>query len=44
MQTFDFDLAGNPLTGGDVLELRLKDWERVGRNRCVWVMALLENL
>lgn len=32
-QSFDFDLAGVALTSSDVLEVSVKDWERIGRNR-----------
>ncbi|XP_065924822.1 myoferlin isoform X7 [Magallana gigas] len=32
-ETFDIDLKGNGLTASDELQVRVMDWERVGRNR-----------
>lgn len=33
MQTFEFDLQGQALGPSDELNIEIKDWERVGRNR-----------
>ncbi|XP_060557298.1 dysferlin-like isoform X3 [Ruditapes philippinarum] len=32
-ETLEFDLGGVPISGNDQLEVEVKDWERVGRNR-----------
>ncbi|KAL4231637.1 hypothetical protein ACF0H5_009217 [Mactra antiquata] len=34
-ETLEFDLAGVAIAGKDQLEITVKDWERVGRNRLI---------
>ena len=33
LQKFDFDLQGQALGSNDELQIQIKDWEMVGRNR-----------
>ena len=38
-QTLEFDLGGVAISGNDQLEITVKDWERVGRNRYFIIMS-----